>query len=56
MRIRIPLAVALTATFAMTGCGPEEKPYQPKAAFSGKKPDIPQPPTLENKKKKEGGS
>jgi hypothetical protein len=44
----------LTATITLTGCGPEEKAYKPKAAYSGKKPDIPQPPTLENKKKKEG--
>lgn len=54
MSIRTSLAVALTATIALTGCGPEEKPYQPKPAYTGTKPDIPPPPTLPNKKKKEG--
>ncbi len=54
MTIRTPLVIALTATFAFAGCGPEDKPYEAKEAYSGKKPEIPQPPTLPNKAKKEG--
>jgi hypothetical protein len=54
MRIRTSLALALTATITLAGCGPEEKPYEPEKPYEGKKPDLPQPPTLPNKKKKEG--
>lgn len=54
MSIRTPLAIAIAGCVALAGCGPEDKPYEPKAAYSGKKPDIPQPPTLENKAKKDG--
>lgn len=47
---------ALTAAlspFAL-GCGPEEQPYQPKPAVSGKKPNLPAVPTLPQKVKKQG--
>lgn len=54
MSIRTPLAISLAGCIVLAGCGPEDKPYEPKAAYSGKKPEIPQPPTLENKAKKEG--
>jgi hypothetical protein len=53
MRTRNLLAiVAVVAT--SSACGPTEKPYEAKAAYSGKKPTLPQPPTLPNKNKKEG--
>jgi hypothetical protein len=50
------------ATFAAVGalamlmgaCGPEEKPYEPKPAYSGKKPTLPNVPTLPNKNKMDG--
>jgi len=52
MKIRMLIAVGLAAS--LCGCGPEDKPYQQKPAYSGKKPTLPQVPTLPNKKKKEG--
>jgi hypothetical protein len=37
-----------------TACGPKEKPYKQKPAFSGSKPTLPGVPTLPNKAKKDG--
>ncbi len=51
--MKLFVAVCITAALTM-GCGPEEKPYQPKPAYSGKKPSLPAVPTLPNKAKKEG--
>ena len=57
MNVRTVFATAaLTAAlspFAL-GCGPEEQPYQPKPAISGKKPNLPAVPTLPQKVKKQG--
>jgi hypothetical protein len=53
MKLRTLAAVAVLAGLG-TGCGPDEKPYQPKEAYTGKKPTLPQVPTLPNKAKKEG--
>jgi hypothetical protein len=39
---------------AAAGCGGEERKYVPKPAFSGKKADLPQVPTLPQKAKKVG--
>jgi hypothetical protein len=46
--------MGMTAALVTTGCGPEEKTYQPKPAYSGKQPSLPPVPTLPNKAKKEG--
>jgi hypothetical protein len=56
MNARIAQALAITTVIAATtlGCGPEEQPYQPKPAVSGKKPNLPAVPTLPQKVKKQG--
>ena len=53
MKLRAIVAISLSASL-LIGCGPEEKPYQPKPAYSGKKPSLPAVPTLPNKAKKDG--
>lgn len=53
MKLSKLLAVGVIACLG-TGCGPEEIPYQPKEAYTGKKPSLPAVPTLPNKAKKEG--
>jgi hypothetical protein len=50
-RTLVAAGIALSLTL---GCGSEDKPYEAKPAYSGKKPTLPQVPTLANKKKKEG--
>ena len=50
--VAVGLAAALCS--GSLACGPEEKPYEPKPAYSGKKPSLPAVPTLPNKAKKEG--
>ena len=45
-------ALALATTVA--GCGPEEEPYKPRPAVSGKKASLPAVPTLPQKVKKQG--
>jgi len=54
MYLRTLVAIGLATSFLCLGCGPEEKPYKPKPAYSGKKPALPSVPTLPNKKKKDG--
>jgi hypothetical protein len=54
MKLRTLLSVGIAASLLSLGCGPEEKPYVAKEAYSGKKPTLPQVPTLPNKAKKEG--
>jgi len=46
--------VTLAGLSFLAGCKAEEKPYQPKPAYSGKKPNLPAVPSLPNKAKKEG--
>lgn len=53
MKLRTIVAVGVIACLG-SACGPDEKPYQPKEAYTGKKPTLPQVPTLPNKAKKEG--
>jgi hypothetical protein len=53
MKHRTLVAVGIAASL-LVGCGPEEKPYKTKAAYSGKKPSLPAVPTLPKKAKKEG--
>jgi hypothetical protein len=48
------LAALSFATIAIAGCGPEEEPYKPKPAVSGKKASLPGVPTLPQKVKKVG--
>ena len=48
------LVASLSCLTATLGCGTEDKPYQPKAAPSGKKASIPAVPTLPQKNKKDG--
>ena len=52
----VVLAVAACACLATAalGCGPEEEPYKPKPAVSGKKASLPGVPTLPQKVKKQG--
>jgi hypothetical protein len=54
MNLRTLIALGVAASFLSLGCGPEERPYKPKPAYSGKKPSLPSVPTLPNKNKKEG--
>lgn len=59
MNVRSAFAVAATValasmSFGTLGCGPEEQPYQPRPAVSGKKPTLPAVPTLPQKLKKQG--
>jgi hypothetical protein len=44
----------LALSSVATGCTPKEQPYEPKKAYSGKKPNLPTVPALANKAKKEG--
>lgn len=52
-RPAVVLAALSLATLA-TACGPEEEPYKPKPAVSGKKASLPGVPTLPQKQKKVG--
>jgi hypothetical protein len=56
MNVRHALAFAAVSALAATlaGCGPEEEPYKPKPAVSGKKANLPAVPTLPQKVKKVG--
>jgi len=54
MKLRTLVAIGITSSLITTGCGPEEKSYKPKPAYSGNKPSLPPVPTLPNKAKKEG--
>ena len=54
MKHRTVLACIAASAFLALGCGPEERPYKAKAAYSGTKPNLPAVPTLENKAKKKG--
>jgi hypothetical protein len=56
MNIRIgrTLAVAAVLAAGLSGCGGDDLPYTPKAAYSGRKPTLPAVPTLPQKNKKEG--
>jgi hypothetical protein len=54
MTARTLLALGVVGSLAL-GCGQgNDKPYQAKPAYSGKKPSLPQQPTLPAKAKKEG--
>jgi len=55
MNVRFGRTVAVAAALvACTACGPEEKPYEAKAAISGRKASLPAVPTLPQKNKKQG--
>lgn len=54
MDLRMLIAIGVAASLTALGCGSKDKPYKPKPAYSGKKPSLPQVPTLPNKKKKDG--
>src|SRR5262245_23535106 len=55
MNARHALAFAALAVVPTAiGCGPEEEPYKPKPAVSGKKANLPAVPTLPQKVKKTG--
>jgi len=56
MNVRHALAFAAVSALAaaLAGCGPEEEPYKPKPAVSGKKANLPAVPTLPQKVKKVG--
>jgi hypothetical protein len=48
------VVVALALPLLSLGCGEGAKPYQPKPAYSGKRPTLPSVPTLPDKAKKSG--
>jgi hypothetical protein len=48
------VAVAMVFPLLLLGCGEGAKPYQPKPAYSGKRPTLPAVPTLPDKAKKVG--
>jgi hypothetical protein len=52
MNVRQALALAAALSTLSLGCGPDELPYTPKAAVSGKKASLPAVPTLPTKAKK----
>lgn len=54
VRACVLAAAAVSLASLSLGCGPDELPYQPKPAVSGKKANLPGVPTLPQKKKKEG--
>lgn len=56
MNVRFGRTVAVAAALVActAGCGPEEKPYEAKPAFSGRKASLPAVPTLPQKNKKQG--
>jgi hypothetical protein len=49
----LPAAILFVAA-ASTACGTQEKPYQPKPAYSGRAASIPQPPNLPPLTRKDG--
>jgi hypothetical protein len=58
MNVRHALAFAAVSAVAAAalGCGPEEEPYKPKPAVSGKKANLPAVPTLPQKVKTVGAA
>ncbi|MCC6557288.1 MAG: hypothetical protein IT372_30420 [Polyangiaceae bacterium] len=56
MNVRFGATVAVVTCLAAgtAGCGAEEKPYEAKPAFSGRKANLPAVPTLPQKNKKNG--
>ena len=48
MRSTLRLGLALAATVLSMGCGNSDEPYQAAPAWSGRKPSLPTPPTLNN--------
>jgi hypothetical protein len=55
MKVRTAVIVVATACSILSfGYGEEAKPYQPKPAYSGKRPTMPAVPTLPAKQKKVG--
>jgi hypothetical protein len=50
----LPLVAALAVGVLSTGCGGNERKYEPKPAPSGKQANVPSVPTLPQKNKKEG--
>lgn len=57
MNVRFGRTLAAAALVAgIAGCGGDEKPYEAKPAFSGRKSNLPAVPTLPAKNKKQGDS
>jgi hypothetical protein len=56
MNVRNAIAIVFAASLGAValGCAEEEKPYDAKPAWSGKKPSAPPVPTLPSKAKKDG--
>jgi hypothetical protein len=54
VRPALAIAAAIALSSLSLGCGPDEQPYVPKPAVSGKKPTLAAVPTLPVKKKKDG--
>jgi hypothetical protein len=56
MKLRTVATAVVTSVIvlAAVGCGNEEKPYEPRAAVSGRKASLPAVPTLPSKTKKVG--
>jgi hypothetical protein len=56
MNLRNVAAALVTSAIAASaiGCGHDEKPYEPRAAVSGKKASLPAVPSLPTKVKKQG--
>jgi hypothetical protein len=54
MKLRTAVVVAIAFPLLSLGCGEGAKPYQPKPAYSGKRPTLPSVPTLPDKAKKVG--